>query len=117
MATAGGRIGSELDRLMQDVKRNLARLADDNDALSNRLSTLELSHNSLELEVNDLSEKQGKIEGRISDLHTRIEDACSSHEDLTRALDSIRKDCSASQGAIDEILEQHKYVSHRIKKK
>ncbi|KAI6896327.1 hypothetical protein D0869_07826 [Hortaea werneckii] len=114
MATAGGRIGSELDRLMQDVKRNLARLADDNNALSNRLATLELSHNSLELEVNDLSGKQGKIEGRISDLHTRIEDACSSHEDLTRALDSIRKDCSASKGAIDEILEQHNSLAANV---
>ncbi|KAI7364900.1 hypothetical protein KC354_g5326 [Hortaea werneckii] len=114
MATAGGRIGSELDRLMQDVKRDLDRLADDNDALSNRLATLELSHNSLELEVNDLLEKQGKIEGRISDLHTRIEDACSSHEDLTRALDSIRKDCSASQGAIDEILDQHNSLAANV---
>ncbi|KAI7314523.1 hypothetical protein KC326_g5010 [Hortaea werneckii] len=114
MATAGGRIGSELDRFMQDVKRNLDRLADDNDALSNRLATLELSHNSLALEVNDLSEQQDKNEGRISDLHTRIEHACSSYEDLTLSLDSIRKDCSASQGAVNEILEQHNSLAANV---
>ncbi|KAI6885614.1 hypothetical protein KC334_g15802, partial [Hortaea werneckii] len=98
MATAGGRIGSELDRLMQDVKRNLDRLADDNDALNKRLATLEL-----------------KVEEHISDLHTRIEHACSSHEDLTLSLDSIRKDCSASQGAIDEILEQHNSLAANVR--
>ncbi|RMY46562.1 hypothetical protein D0865_09211 [Hortaea werneckii] len=114
MATAGGRIGSELDRFMQDVKRNLDRLADDNDALSNRLATLELSHDSLALEVNDLSEQQGKNEGRINDLHTRIEHAYSSYEDLTLSLDSIRKDCSASQGAIDEILTQHNSLAANV---
>ncbi|KAI7193786.1 hypothetical protein KC316_g8087 [Hortaea werneckii] len=114
MATAGGRIGSELDLFMQDVKRNLDRLADDNDALSNRLATLELSHDSLALEVNDLSEQQGKNEGRISDLHTRIEHAYSSYEDLTLSLDSIRKDCSASQGAIDEILTQHNSLAANV---
>ncbi|KAI7158678.1 hypothetical protein KC349_g4694 [Hortaea werneckii] len=114
MATAGGRIGSELDRFMQDVKRNLDRLADDNDALSNRLATLELRNNSVALEVNDLSEQQGKNEGRISDLHTRIEHAYSSYEDLTLSLDSIRKDCSASQGAIDEILTQHNSLAANV---
>ncbi|KAI7230371.1 hypothetical protein KC330_g7005 [Hortaea werneckii] len=114
MATAGGRIGSELDRLMQDVKRNLDRLADDNDALNNRLATLELNHNSLALEVNELSEGQGKIEGRISDLLTRIEHACSSHDDLTLSLDSIRKDCSAYRGAVDEILEQHNSLAANV---
>ncbi|RMZ34073.1 hypothetical protein D0859_01762 [Hortaea werneckii] len=114
MATAGGRIGSELDRFVEDVTRKLDRLADEKDTLNNRLTTLELNYDNLELEVNGLSEKQGKIERRIGDLHTRIEHACSSHEDITLSLDSIRKDCSSSQDAIDEILEQHNSLAAKV---
>ncbi|KAI6790890.1 hypothetical protein KC332_g10288 [Hortaea werneckii] len=115
MATAGGRIGSELDRFVEDVTRKLDRLAEEKDALNNRVATLELTLNSLTLEVTDLPAKHDKIEGRISDLHTRLEHACSSHEDLSLSLDSILKDCSASQGAIDEILEQHNALAAKVR--
>ncbi|KAI7471206.1 hypothetical protein KC351_g12244 [Hortaea werneckii] len=115
MATAGGRIGSELDRFVEDVTRKLDRLAEEKDALNNRVATLELTLNSLTLEVTNLPAKHDKIEGRISDLHTRLEHACSSHEDLSVSLDSILKDCSASQGAIDEILEQHNALAAKVR--
>ncbi|KAI7366023.1 hypothetical protein KC354_g4451 [Hortaea werneckii] len=115
MATAGGRIGSELDRFVEDVTRKLDRLAEEKDALNNRVATLELTLNSLTLEATDLPAKHDKIEGRISDLHTRLEHACSSHEDLSLSLDSILKDCSASQGAIDEILEQHNALAAKVR--
>ncbi|KAI6836195.1 hypothetical protein KC340_g4903 [Hortaea werneckii] len=115
MATAGGRIGSELDRFVEDVTRKLDRLAEEKDALNNRVATLELTPNSLTLEVTNLPAKHDKIEGRISDLHTRLEHACSSHEDLSVSLDSILKDCSASQGAIDEILEQHNALAAKVR--
>ncbi|KAI7185688.1 hypothetical protein KC363_g7005 [Hortaea werneckii] len=114
MATAGGRIGSELDRFVEDVTRKLDRLAEEKDALNNRVATLELTLDSLALEVNSLPARHDKIEGRISDLHTRLEHACSSHEDLSLSLDSIVKDCSASQGAIDEILEQHNALAAKV---
>ncbi|RMY49573.1 hypothetical protein D0864_14705 [Hortaea werneckii] len=107
MATAGGRIGSELDRFVEDVTRKLDRLTEEKDALKNRVAALVLSLDSLTLEVQNLPENQHKIEGRISDLQTRIEHACSSHKDLSLSFDNISKDCSASQDAIDEILEQH----------
>lgn len=116
MATAGGRIGSELDRFVEDVTRKLDRLTEEKDALKNRVAALVLSLDSLTLEVQNLPENQHKIEGRISDLQTRIEHACSSHKDLSLSFDNISKDCSASQDAIDEILEQHKYVSHAMLK-
>ncbi|KAI6884015.1 hypothetical protein KC360_g5610 [Hortaea werneckii] len=114
MATAGGRIGSELDRFVEDVTRKLDRLAEEKDALNNRVATLELTLDSLALEVNSLPARHDKIEGRISDLHTRLEHDCSSHEDLSLSLDSIVKDCSASQGAIDEILEQHNALAAKV---
>ncbi|KAI7087056.1 hypothetical protein KC356_g4495 [Hortaea werneckii] len=114
MATAGGRIGSELDRFVEDVTRKLDRLAEEKDALNNRVATLELTLDSLALEVNSLPARHDKIEGRISDLHTRLGHACSSHEDLSLSLDSIVKDCSASQGAIDEILEQHNALAAKV---
>ncbi|KAI7283516.1 hypothetical protein KC345_g2935 [Hortaea werneckii] len=114
MATAGGRIGLELDRLMQDAQRMLNELTDGNNAVNERLTSVERKQDSLAARLSDLPERQGKIEGRISDLHAHIEHACGSHEDLTLSLDSIRKDCSASQGAIDEILEQHNSLAAKV---
>ncbi|KAI7145459.1 hypothetical protein KC343_g16000 [Hortaea werneckii] len=114
MATAGGRIGLELDRLMEDAQRMLNELTEGNSVLNERLSNVERKQDSLALEINGLSQKQGQTEGRISDLHTRIEHSCTSHEDFTQSLDSIREDCGASQGAIDEILEQHNSLAAKV---
>lgn len=116
MPTAGGRIGLELDRFMQDAQRKLNELAEANNALSERVASLEREQDSLASRVSNLPERQDKIEERMSDLHTQFEHACSSHDDLMLSLDSIRKDCSASKGAVDEILEQHKYAFQVISK-